>query len=160
MSLIVFKQITKSYQEGLRRKKQVLKGLSLEIKKGEVFGFLGPNGAGKSTTIKILLNFIFPDKGEVRINGQPVSNPQVRKYLGYLPENPYLYDNLSPQELLLFKGRVCGLTAQQIKKRMDEILSKVNLFQVKKRPLRTFSKGMVQRAGFALALINDPEILI
>ncbi|CAD7780982.1 SkfA peptide export ATP-binding protein SkfE [Candidatus Methanoperedenaceae archaeon GB37] len=82
MSLIVFKQITKSYQEGLRRKKQVLKGLSLEIKKGEVFGFLGPNGAGKSTTIKILLNFIFPDKGEVRINGQPVSNPQVRKISG------------------------------------------------------------------------------
>ena len=160
MALIVFKQITKSYQEGLRRKKLALKGLSLEIKKGEVFGFLGPNGAGKSTAIKILLNFIFPDSGEVSISGQKVSNPQVRKYLGYLPENPYLYDNLSPQELLLFKGRVCGLTAQQIKKRMDEILSRVNLFQVKKRPLRTFSKGMVQRAGFALALINDPEILI
>jgi len=101
MSLIVFKQITKSYQEGLRRKKQVLKGLSLEIKKGEVFGFLGPNGAGKSTTIKILLNFIFPDKGEVRINGQPVSNPQVRKYLGYLPENPYLYDNLSSRIIII-----------------------------------------------------------
>ena len=160
MALIVFKQITKSYQEGLRRKKLALKGLSLEIKKGEVFGFLGPNGAGKSTAIKILLNFIFPDSGEVSISGQKVSNPQVRKHLGYLPENPYLYDNLSPKELLLFKGRVCGFNSQQIKKRIDEILPRLNLLNVKKRPLRTFSKGMVQRVGFALALINNPQILI
>ena len=160
MAVIVFKQITKSYQEGLRGKKRALEELSLEIEKGEVFGFLGPNGAGKSTAIKILLNFIFPDTGEVTINGQQVSNPQVRKHLGYLPENPYLYDNLSPKELLLFKGRLCGFSAQEIKKRTDEILFRMNLLNVKKRPLRTFSKGMIQRVGFALALINDPEILI
>jgi len=159
MAVIVFNQITKFYQTGLKKKK-VLHDLSLEIKKGEVFGFLGPNGAGKSTAIKILLNFIFPDAGEVRINGEEVVHPQVRKHLGYLPENPCFYDYLTAEELLWFGAKTSGLTIKKNATRIDQVLAKVGLFEVKKHPLRTYSKGMLQRIGLALAIIHEPEILI
>jgi len=161
MAAIIFKQINKSYQIGFKKRKKVLYNLTLEIKKGEVFGFLGPNGAGKSTAIKILLNFIYPDSGEVRINGQTVNNPNVRRYIGYLPENPYFYDYLTAEELLLFGIKTSNLSKNEnISARIDKLLLKVGLAEVKKRPLRTYSKGMLQRVGLALAIIHEPEILI
>lgn len=153
--------ISKKFQESLSRKKvTAVEDLSLYIGKGEVFGFLGPNGAGKSTTIKILLNLIFPDTGTAAILGKESHRPEVRKHVGYLPENPYFYDHLTAEELLWFGGSASGLDTKRIRTRTDELLEKVNLSVARRRSLRTYSKGMVQRAGIALALIHEPDVVI
>jgi len=142
------------------RPKTALEGFTLTVEPGEVFGFLGPNGAGKSTAIKLLLNFIRPDAGELTIKGRPVQESAVRRGIGYLPENPCFYDHLTAAELLRFGGRASGLDRATINKRTDELLTRLNLVNVKHQPIRTYSKGMTQRIGLALALIHDPEILI
>ena len=130
------------------------------VQAGEVFGFLGPNGAGKSTTIKILLNLIRPDAGRATILDTDVAVPQLRRQVGFLPENPYFYDYLSAWELLWFGGRSAGMSNAAIEKRGTELLAQVDLLGAAKRQLRTYSKGMVQRAGLALALIHDPQVVI
>jgi ABC-2 type transport system ATP-binding protein len=161
VTAIETKSISKTFKGDLRAKQvKALEGLDFEIAQGEVFGFLGPNGAGKSTAIKILLNLIYPDSGRATILGRDVSDKMVRKSVGYLPENPYFYDYLSADELLWFGGKVSGLGKQEIRERSEKLLNKVNLQSARKRPLRTYSKGMVQRAGLALALIHDPEVVI
>lgn len=153
--------IRKMYQGGIWAKKMVaLRDLSLDVMPGEVFGFLGPNGAGKSTTIKILLNLIRPDAGYATILGTNVSVPRLRRQVGFLPENPYFYDYLSAWELLRFGGRSVGMDRATIKKRGCELLGQVELLGPADRQLRTYSKGMVQRAGLALALIHDPQVVI
>lgn len=159
--MIKMEAISKEFKLGIRAKRvKALEDITLEIHKGEVFGFLGPNGAGKSTAIKILLNLIFPDKGSASIMGRNVSDKTVRTFVGYLPENPYFYDYLTAEELLWFGGRSSGLNRETIAKRSEALLHKINLQNAKKRPLRAYSKGMVQRAGLALALIHDPEVVI
>ncbi len=153
--------ISKEFKDGVRGKKiKALEQLDLEVHKGEVFGFLGPNGAGKSTTMKLLMNLIFPDQGTALIMGHDVHNLETRRHVGYLPENPYFYDYLTAEELLWFGGRTSGMSSASIKQRTDELLVKVDLDNVRKRQLRTYSKGMVQRAGLALALVHDPELAI
>ena len=153
--------VSKTFKEGLRgRAVKALENLSFEIRRGEVFGFLGPNGAGKSTTIKMLLNLIYPDKGVISILGIDVQDKEVRRSVGYLPENPYFYDYLTAEEILWFGGRSSGLTKKEALERSENVLSKVNLQASKKRRLRTYSKGMLQRVGLALALINNPEVVI
>lgn len=159
--MIEILNVSKSYSEGLRSRKVLgVQNLNLSIIQGEVFGFLGPNGAGKSTTIKLLLDLIRPDQGRIRLNGMPVSQPNVRRQVGYLPENPYFYDYLSAQELLWFGGRSNGMSAAEIRLRGTALLEKFDLQQAAGRRLRTYSKGMVQRAGLALALIHDPQVII
>ncbi len=159
--MITIKGISKEFKEGITGKRvAALQNLDLEIRQGEVFGFLGPNGAGKSTTIKILMNLIFSDTGTVEINNRSVQAPGTRKIVGYLPENPYFYDYLTAEELLWFGGRTSGMSPKAIRERTDLLLHKVNLEQARKRPLRTYSKGMVQRAGLSLALIHDPAVVI
>jgi len=159
--MIKIESISKHYKQGLKSKKVIaLEDLSLEINKGELFGFLGPNGAGKSTAIKILLNLIYPDKGSALIMGKSVYDTAIRRYVGYLPENPYFYDHLTAKELLWFGGKTSGLGKTAIHERTESLLAKVDLYRAKDRPLRTYSKGMVQRAGLALALIHDPEVVI
>jgi ABC-2 type transport system ATP-binding protein len=159
--MITINGISKEFTEGIVGKRvRALDNLDLEIKQGEVFGFLGPNGAGKSTTIKILMNFIYSNTGMAEIAGKPVQDPEARKFVGYLPENPYFYDYLTAEELLWFGGRTAGMTAKAIRERSDLLLDKVNLQSARKRPLRSYSKGMVQRAGLALALIHEPEVII
>jgi ABC-2 type transport system ATP-binding protein len=159
--MIVTRGISKIFNEGIAGKRvKALDDLNLEIKQGEVFGFLGPNGAGKSTTIKILMNFIYSNTGTAEIAGKPVQDPGARKLVGYLPENPYFYDYLTAEELLWFGGRTAGMQAKVIRERSDLLLDKVNLQSARKRPLRSYSKGMVQRAGLALALIHEPEVII
>jgi len=153
--------ISKTFKEGLQgRKVQALDDLSLSVEKGEVFGFLGPNGAGKSTTIKTLMNLIFPDTGKATINGMDVGQPQARSCVGYLPENPYFYDYLTAEELLRFGGQAAGMSAASIRERSELLLGKVDLLSASRRQLRTYSKGMVQRAGLALALVHNPEVVI
>jgi ABC-2 type transport system ATP-binding protein len=160
MGTILFDQITKVYSEGFKGQKIAVHQLSLEVHQGEVFGFLGPNGAGKSTAIKILLNILFPTSGKAYLLGQAVKDKTVRRRVGYLPENPYFYDHLTPEELLWFGGKTSGLTSTQIQDRTSSLLKLVDLSHVQRHPLRTFSKGMVQRAGLALALINNPDVVI
>jgi len=153
--------VSKVFNQGVALKKvQALDRLSLEITGGEVFGFLGPNGAGKSTAIKILLNLIYPDTGQVTIKGISVTDRQVRSFVGFLPENPYFYDYLTAEELLWFGGKASGMSKAEIASRTELLLDKVMLLEARKRPLRTYSKGMVQRAGLALALIHDPDVVI
>lgn len=153
--------VSKLFKEGIRGKKvAALDNLDLEIRQGDVFGFLGPNGAGKSTTMKILMNFIFPDHGSASIDGMDVNNPDARRLVGYLPENPYFYDYLTAEELLWFGGRLAGMHSKDIHERSDLLINKVNLQDARKRPLRTYSKGMVQRAGLAFALIHNPQVVI
>lgn len=151
--------LSKSYA-ATSKSRLAVDSLNISLNRGEVFGFLGPNGAGKSTVIKILMNFIRQSSGSAMINGIPVSEPMVRKAVGYLPENPYFYDHLTAEEVLTFGGKAAGLNKQTIEVRIDELLERMKLLHVKKQKLRTYSKGMVQRAGLALALIHQPEICI
>lgn len=159
--MIRIENVGKLYKKKFSTKSvQALSGLNLEVPQGQVFGYLGPNGAGKSTTIKILLNLIFPSTGRATILDQDVQRSSVRKHIGFLPENPYFYDYLSARELLWFGGRASGLNDQLIAERSAVLLKKVGLDTSKDRQLRTYSKGMVQRAGLALALIHDPQVVI
>ena len=157
---IEIKKLTKIYKKGQCSNKPAVDALDLNVKKGEVFGFLGPNGAGKSTVIKILMDFIRPSSGTARINGTPSSNPEGRRKIGYLPENPFFYDHLTAEEVLSFGGKANYMKGQDLAQSIDELLLRLKLSHAKKQRLRTYSKGMVQRTGLALALIHNPEICI
>ena len=135
-------------------------GLTLSLGKGEVTGFLGTNGAGKTTTIKMLIGLIRPTSGTVRLFGGDPAEPATRTRIGYMPEIAYYYPFLNVRELLAFYGGVCGMDKASIKARTDELLEEVELTVAAKRPLKTYSKGMLQRAGIAQALLNDPDLLI
>lgn len=139
---------------------EALKHLNLTVPQGEIFGFLGPNGAGKSTTIKSLMGLISPTEGEARIMGIDFASPDARRKVGYLPENPAFYDYLSAQEYLLFVGRAFGLAGLQLLEKCDQVLKQLDLWEARKRPMRGYSKGMVQRVGLAQVLIHDPEVCI
>lgn len=159
--MITLSNVSKEFREGIRGKRvKAIEDLSLEVNQGEVFGFLGPNGAGKSTTIKVLMNLIYPDRGSASIAGRDVHETEGRRHVGYLPENPYFYDYLTAEELLWFGGRTSGMTGARIRERTTQLLERVSLTEARKRPLRTYSKGMVQRAGLALALIHEPDVVI
>lgn len=134
--------------------------LSLSLRRGEVMGFLGTNGAGKTTTIKMLLGLIRPTSGTVRVMGADPMEPAARCRIGYMPEIAYYYPYLNARELLAFYGGVCGLDPKTVRARTDELLSAVDLTEAARRPLKTYSKGMLQRAGIAQALLNDPDLLI
>lgn len=157
---ITIAELTKRYRKGLRSSRPAVNALNLNIKNGEVFGFLGPNGAGKSTVIKILMDFIRPSSGTVKINGTSASDPNTRRAVGYLPENPFFYDHLTAEEVITFGGKAAHMEKKILSNRMDELLDRLKLSHAKKQRLRTYSKGMVQRTGLALALIHNPEICI
>jgi ABC-2 type transport system ATP-binding protein len=154
--------LTKAYRVGHLRPsfKPVLHGLDLQVLKGEIFGYLGPNGSGKTTTLKILMGLCSADSGEAKILGVPYQQRAWRFQTGYLPENPYLYDYLTAREYLAYAGRLFGLSREVQKRRAEELLHTVGLDEAKDVPLRRFSKGMLQRAGLAQALMSDPELLI
>lgn len=135
-------------------------GLSLEVQRGEVFGFLGPNGAGKTTTIKILMSLIYPSGGTATLFARPIGDPAAKAKVGFLPESPYFYDYLTSREFLLFYGHLFGILGAELNKRIDELLDLVGMTHARDLQLRKFSKGMLQRVGIAQALINDPELVI
>lgn len=141
-----------------QKKKQVLKEISLNIRKGEVFGFLGPNGAGKTTTIKIITGLIKPDSGRVSIFGQGVNSLAAKRRIGFLPESPYFYDHLTGYEFLKLHALLHDL--RNYKPRVDSLLARVGLNQARDMYLRKYSRGMLQRIGIAQALIGSPELLI
>jgi ABC-2 type transport system ATP-binding protein len=153
--------LTKDYTVGFWRKRpyRALDALTLEIQAGEVFGFLGPNGAGKTTTLKLLMQLIFPTAGRAEILGRPVGDVATRRRIGYLPENPYFYDYLTAEELLLYFGELFGYAAADRRKRVNALLDRVGIDGERRLQLRKFSKGMLQRVGIAQALLNDPEVI-
>ena len=134
--------------------------LVLSLKAGEVLGFLGTNGAGKTTTIKMLLGLIRPTSGRITVFGGDPSNPAMRRRIGYMPETAYYYPYLTARELLSFYGGLCGLDRRTINARTNLLLEEVELADAAKRPLKTYSKGMLQRAGIAQALLADPDLLV
>jgi len=159
MASIVFSQVWKSFPVGFK-KVTVLHGLTLKVDQGEIYGFLGPNGAGKSTSIKLLLNFIHPDKGGIKVNGLDVSQGEYRKFIGYLPETPCFYENLTGFETLRFVGQASGMKEDAIRQRSEEILQRLKLLEAGGNLIKTYSKGMKQRLGLAVSLIHDPDIYI
>ena len=133
--------------------------LSLTIRRGEVFGFLGPNGAGKTTSVKMLLGLVVPSSGTARVLGAPLGNRAARARIGFLPEHFRFHDALTAREFLRFHGRLSGLRGPALDQRIDAMLERVALQEAQHRPLRQFSKGMVQRAGLAQALLAQPDLL-
>jgi ABC-2 type transport system ATP-binding protein len=136
-----------------------VRDLTLQVKRGEAFGFLGPNGAGKSTSIKMLLGLVKPTSGRASLLGQPVGDREVRARIGFLPEHFRFYDWLSATELILFHGRLCGVAEDDLRQKIPKLLERVGLGAQRTKPIRSFSKGMMQRVGLAQAIVNDPEIL-
>jgi ABC-2 type transport system ATP-binding protein len=157
---IEIEDLSKTYQGKRRQRIEALQNLSLSLASGEVFGFLGPNGAGKSTTIKVLVGQLKPTGGSARIFGQNVDTPQARSRIGYLPENPAFYDFLTAQEYLQLVGRCHAMSAQTIRRESSRILSLLDLTDAARRPIRGYSKGMVQRLGLAQALLHSPDLYI
>ena len=161
-SAIEIENLTKEYPFGFLnlKKKRSLESLSMEVQAGEVFGFLGPNGAGKSTTIKLLMRLIFPTSGTARILGKSIEDVSMHREIGYLPEQPYFYDYLTAAELLDYFARFHGLKATDRRERVQRMLKKVGLETAKKIQLRKYSKGMLQRAGLAQAILHDPQVVV
>ena len=154
-------QLSKVFRVGFWGKRvTAVDGLSLEVRRGEVFGFLGPNGAGKTTTLKILMGLIYPTSGTARLFNLDMGDPQTKARLGFLPESPYFYDYLTSREFLCFYGHLFGLWGAVLGKRADELLELVGMTHAKDLQLSKFSKGMLQRVGIAQALINDPELVV
>jgi ABC-2 type transport system ATP-binding protein len=158
---VVVKNFKKTFRIGLLgRLSPAVHDISFEVEQGEIFGFLGPNGAGKTTTIKALLGLIRPDAGELRLLGHPVSSMGWRTQVGYLPEHPNFYEYLSGFELVTWFGRLSGLTRHDAEKEAKSLLERVGLGKAMHRRLRGYSKGMLQRAGLAQALVASPKLLI
>ena len=141
------------------RDKIAVRSLSLEVPRGEVFGFLGPNGAGKSTSVKMLLGLVKPTAGQASILGRPAGHVATRRRVGFLPEHFRFYDWLTATELLRVHGRLYGMTRDELRKRVPALLDLVGLTPHHDKRLRDFSKGMLQRIGLAQALLNEPELI-
>lgn len=153
--------LTKQYELGFWKKRPytALQDLTLEVEPAEVYGFLGPNGAGKTTTLKLLMQLIYPTSGAAWILGRPVGDIDVKRRIGYLPENPYFYDYLSAEELLMYFASLFGYRGEDRRKRVANVLDEVGIGAERRMHLRGYSKGMIQRVGIAQAIINDPELV-
>src|SRR3954452_17263146 len=159
---IRMESLTKDYVVGFwrRRPYRALDDLTLEIGTGEVFGFLGPNGAGKTTTLKLLMQLVYPTGGSAEMLGRPVGDLAVKQRTGYLPENPYFYDHLTAEELLVYYASLFGIRGAERITRARRLLDEVGVGAERRLQLRKFSKGMLQRVGIAQALNNNPGLVI
>ena len=154
-------QLSKTFRVGFwARKVKAVEDLSFQVRSGEIFGLLGPNGAGKTTTIKMLLSFVRPSHGRASIAGHAAGSLAARKAVGYLPENPALYEFLTGEEYLRFAGRLAGLSRRDARAQARVLVERVGLAGRADRTVRKFSKGMVQRLAIAQALIGDPPIVV
>jgi len=161
-SVVAVEHLRVEYRSAGRRTppKVAVRDLNLTVQPGEVFGFLGPNGAGKTTTMNVLLGFVTPTSGHASIFGVDVRQPIARQRIGYLPELTYYYRFLTTEELLRFYAKIFGFSRHETDRRVDAVLKLVELEHARHRLIRTYSKGMQQRAGLAQALINNPDLLI
>ena len=154
--------LTKDYPVGFWRPKmrRSLDHLSFQVEEGEVFGFLGPNGAGKTTTMKLLMGLIFPTSGTARVRGRAIDDIEMHREIGYLPEQPYFYDYLTARELLDYYAQFSNFSSVERRERVTRFLERVGLTAAADVQLRKFSKGMLQRAGIAQAILHDPPVVI
>ena len=160
-TVIEVKDLNKVFKDFWGRPKaKAVNGLSFSVQKGQVYGLLGPNGSGKSTTIKMLLGLLFPSSGSIRVFGEKPTHLDMKKRIGYLPEETILYRYLNPEEILDFYGALFKIPKAERKKRADQLIEMVGLDKARKRPVGEFSKGMARRIGLAQALINDPDLII
>ncbi len=161
MDAITTEALTKHYAVGFWRPRPyvALDALTLRVGAGEVFGFLGPNGAGKTTTLKLLMQLTYPTSGRAEILGRPVGDVDMKRRIGYLPENPYFYDYLTAEELLEYFGGLFGHPARERRRRVAQLLDEVGIGAERRLQLRKFSKGMLQRVGIAQAIINQPDVV-
>ena len=160
--VIEIRNLSKVYRDFWGRPKvKALNALSLDVRRGEVFGLLGPNGSGKTTTLKLLLGLLFPTEGEIKILGQSAADVGKNEHIGYLPEESYLYRFLNAYETLDFYGRLFDMPATVRRERSEKLLDLVKLApQARRRQLKEYSKGMTRRIGVAQALINDPDLVM
>jgi len=159
--VIEARSLRKVYRIWHRRERiEALRGIDLTVRRGEVFGFLGLNGAGKTTTVKLLLGLLRPDGGHIRLFGNPPGRPKTNRLIGYMPERSLLPSYLRLDEMLELFGGLSGLSRHDLRTAVNQALETVNLASVRRRTLDTFSKGMLQRASLAQALIADPQLLI
>jgi ABC-2 type transport system ATP-binding protein len=142
------------------RKVEAVRGVTFEVRRGEIFGFLGPNGAGKTTTIKMLTGLIAPTGGSAKLFGEPAPSAEAMRLVGFLPENPYIYPYLTPREFVELCGRLNGLTGKHLASRTEAVLERVGIGYAMDRPVRALSKGMTQRAGLAAAMVHEPQLLL
>ncbi len=161
LPLLKLDQVVKTYRDPMTLKSfTAVDGVSLTLARGEIFGLLGPNGAGKTSTIKMILGLTKPTRGVIRIEGRDPWDPDARRKLGYLPENPCFYDHLNAMEYLELVGALFGIRPQARHARAEALLQRLGLGAHAKKPLRKFSKGMTQRVGIAQALLNEPNFLV
>jgi ABC-2 type transport system ATP-binding protein len=159
--VIDVRDLRKTYRTPFARKKvEALCGITFGVERGHIFGFVGPNGAGKTTTIRTLMGLIRPTSGSATILGHAIPSRAARFKVGFLPESPYFYDYLTIGELLDLAGRLFGIDRAERKQRADALIDRVGLGRARGQSLKKFSKGMLQRAGLAQALMNDPEIVV
>lgn len=158
---IEVERFSKQYRTGFRSKPfEAVSDLSFSVPRGSVVGFLGPNGAGKTTTIGAMLGLLTPSAGTIRIFGERPDAPSVRKRVGHVAEVHPVYQTSTAREQLHYLGRLSGIAEPELRKRIDDILDRVNLGDTGKKIARKFSKGMIQRLGLAQALLHDPELLL
>lgn len=153
--------LSKTYRTGLfsRSTVKALRGVSLEVPQGEIFGLLGPNGAGKTTLVKILLGLVHPSGGTARLFGEPAQTPAARQRIGFLPENHQFPGFLTARQTLHIYGRLADVPQIRREEQIDALLRRVELYERRDTKVKTFSKGMLQRLGLAQALLNDPDLL-
>jgi ABC-2 type transport system ATP-binding protein len=155
------KGLSKTFRRPFTGKRvEAVRRVDFEVSRGEIFGFLGPNGAGKTTSIKMMTGLISPTSGEISILGQRGPAPDVMGRVGFLPESPYVYPYLTPREFVALCGRLSGLSGPSLAERVVRVIERVGIGHAIDRPARALSKGMLQRAGLAAALVHDPELLI
>jgi ABC-2 type transport system ATP-binding protein len=153
--------VVKTFRDFWHRPRvRAVKGVTLCVGTGEVFGLLGPNGSGKSTTLKMILGLLNPSSGVVRVFGRSPREVRIKARIGYLPEETRLYPYLTAAEILRFYGRLFDLTPDECRRRVDQLLDMTGLTHVRDRRVGEFSKGMARRLGLAQALINDPDLLV
>ena len=158
---IDLEKLEKNFTLNLRLgRRRALDGLSLSVHAGEIYGFLGPNGAGKTTSIKILVSLLRQDSGVATVFGQDPTHREARRLIGYLPESPTFYDQLTGREFLTFCGKLCWLRGRALKESCDQLLEQVGLAHAADLQIRRYSKGMNQRVGIAQALLHDPQLVI
>jgi ABC-2 type transport system ATP-binding protein len=153
--------LAKTFHLGFLRKRiEAVREATFDVRRGEIFGYLGPNGSGKTTTLKMLMGLVFPTRGRAELLGRPVPDRTAKRKLGYLPESPYFYEYLAPEEFLDLVGALCDVPRRVRRERAAKLITRVGLDHTRGRPLRKFSKGMLQRIGIAQALMGDPEVVV
>ncbi|HRZ78927.1 MAG TPA: ABC transporter ATP-binding protein [bacterium] len=156
------RNLTKNFRHPMKvwDKIEAVKDFSFSVETGEIVGFVGHNGAGKTTTIKMMMGFIAPTSGEISIFGQNAGSIEVKKKVGFLPERPYFYSELTSMELLKYFGKLSGMKGSSLIDKAEKVLRRVGLYNDRNRKLSGYSKGMLQRIGIAQSIIHDPELVI